>query len=142
MEPDGLVCDLPADQAGFAYRRSSLDDRVVLAATLRLARERGAALARRRRACLQARRRSQPVAARSAGCVFKNPPASAAGYLIDRAGLKGVRVGGAEVSEIHANFVVTAAGTVSGDVLRLMDLVQGRVRDRFGVELEPEIVVW
>jgi UDP-N-acetylmuramate dehydrogenase len=99
------------------------------------------------------------MADNSAGCCFKNPTLAAdlstrdgehfasgtrvgAGLLIDRAGLKGLRIGGASVSERHANFIVTDEGATARDVIRLMVEVVRRVRDRFGVELHREVVVW
>ena len=104
---------------------------------------------------------SQPMAERSAGCVWKNPMAPSgwgerrtpderrvpAGWLVDCAGLKGLRVGGAMVSPAHANFVVTEhrdgrAACSAADVLGLMREVRARVQDRFGIALEPEVVVW
>ena len=142
MGPTGQICDLSADRAGFGYRCSDLGECIVLAATFELQEEVADELAQRRRACWQSKRRTQPLAARSAGCVFKNPPGNAAGFLIDRAGLKGSRVGGACISEVHANFIIAAPSAVSGDVLGLMDVMRQRVRGRFGIDLEPEIVVW
>jgi UDP-N-acetylmuramate dehydrogenase len=98
---------------------------------------------------------SQPMAERSAGCAFKNPTLAAdisgagvkgsrisAGRLIDLAGCKGLRVGGAHVSERHANFIVTIPGARARDVVELMDEITRRVHDQYGVTLEPEVVVW
>jgi len=84
----------------------------------------------------------RPLDHQTAGCIFKNPRGISAGMLIDQAGLKGSRVGGAEVSERHANFIVTEPGTGSQDVLRLIDLVRSRVAERLGVELELQIEIW
>ena len=88
------------------------------------------------------RRASQPIGEATAGCVFKNPPGQSAGALIDRAGLKGLQVGGAKVSDKHANFIVAQKGCKSADVLRLMDAIQERVREQFDIELAPEIEIW
>lgn len=96
------------------------------------------------------RKRTQPLALRSAGCVFQNPdperarlppgvPCSA-GALVDRAGLKGRRLGGARVSEVHANFIVNEGGATAADVAGLAELCRERVAERFGVELREEIV--
>ncbi len=84
----------------------------------------------------------QPLAHQSAGCIFKNPRGLSAGMLIDQAGLKGTRVGGAEVSDRHANFIVVDRDASSNDVLQLIDLVRSRVAEQLGVELELEIDVW
>ena len=84
------------------------------------------------------RKTGQP-ALPSSGSVFKNPPGDFAGRLIEAAGLKGMRVGGAEVSTTHANFIVNRGGALADDIHALLLQVQATVRDRFGVELEPEI---
>jgi UDP-N-acetylmuramate dehydrogenase len=88
------------------------------------------------------RKASQPMGHQSAGCVFKNPGGVSAGDLIERAGLKGTRIGGAVVSERHANFIVAEHDCTSSDVLRLIDLVRDQVEDRMGVELELELEIW
>jgi UDP-N-acetylmuramate dehydrogenase len=79
---------------------------------------------------------------RNAGCIFKNPTDAAAGALIDRAGLKGTQIGGAIVSEKHANFIIAQKGCKSRDVMNLIEKVQQKVREKFGVELELEIEIW
>ncbi len=91
------------------------------------------------------KRRTQPLSAWSAGCMFKNPGAptpASAGALIDGAGLKGDRVGGAVVSPLHANFIVNQGGATFADVQALIDRVRSRVRDARGVDLEMEVQVW
>lgn len=88
------------------------------------------------------KKNDQPLNTRNCGCVFKNPPGASAGALIDRAGLKGMQIGGAIVSEKHANFIVARDGCRSRDVIRLMEAVQRKVREKFDVELEPEIEIW
>jgi UDP-N-acetylmuramate dehydrogenase len=90
---------------------------------------------------LDMRRSSQPAGERTAGCVFKNPPGDAAGRLIDEAGLKGVRVGGAEVSSVHANWIVNSGGATASEILRLIEEIRCRVRDTYGTELDLEINV-
>lgn len=86
------------------------------------------------------RMKTQPLKEKSAGCVFRNPaPHLSAGALIDRCGLKGLTVGGAKVSEVHANFIVNANGATSKDVLDLIEVVQTKVAAQTGVHLEPEI---
>lgn len=86
------------------------------------------------------RRTHQPLSRPSCGSVFTNPPGASAGALIEQAGLKGLRVGGAEVSRTHANFIVTSTGARATDVEELIDLVVARVRERSGVELRTEVV--
>ena len=92
-----------------------------------------------KREYLESRRRSQPQGVASAGSFFKNPPGDYAGRLIEEAGLKGVRVGDAEVSEVHANFLLNRGGAKAVHLLELMRLVQERVLARHGVALEPEV---
>ena len=77
-----------------------------------------------------------------AGCVFKNPRGASAGDLIEKAGLKGTRIGGAVVSEQHANFIIAEPQCTSQDVLRLIELVRSQVNDRLGAPLELELEVW
>lgn len=142
-------------EINFDYRSSGLGDLVLIEAELKLTPGDPAAARSRQKDVMAYKSKSQPMAEKSAGCVFKNPtlrselagigPAGmrvSAGLLIDRAGCKGLRAGGAEVSPRHANFVVTHPGARADDVLALMDAVRGRVLDAFGVELTPEVVVW
>jgi UDP-N-acetylmuramate dehydrogenase len=90
---------------------------------------------------LEARRLAQPAAERTAGCVFKNPPGERAGKLIDEAGLKGMQVGGAQVSPMHANYLINAGGATAREMLEIIQLVRTRVMDSYGVNLELEIKV-
>jgi UDP-N-acetylmuramate dehydrogenase len=87
------------------------------------------------------RRATQPIEQRSLGSTFKNPSGDSAGRLIDACGLKGLRIGGAQVSPKHANFIVNLGGASADDVLALMAEMRDRVQERFGIELEPEIRV-
>ncbi len=145
-------------EIGFGYRCSGLNDLVVTGVELRLTPGDPGRLRLRLLEVMAYKKASQPMADRSAGCVFKNPIAPpglrlgdeeiafgsrvSAGRLIDLAGCKGLRVGGARVSERHANFIVTEGGARAGDVIALMGLVAERVLERFGAALEPEVVVW
>jgi UDP-N-acetylmuramate dehydrogenase len=99
--------------------------------------------------------KSQPLGEKSAGCVFKNPTLTnpiegigdagervSAGMLIDRAGLKGLSVRGASVSQVHANFITTTPDAHARDVIELIELVRARVADAFGVHLHNELVIW
>ena len=142
LYPDG-VRTLTADEADFSYRHSvfSGSGGIVLGARLRLAAgERGAIKARMDD--LMARRKaSQPLEFPSAGSTFKRPPGHYAGPLIESCGLKGARIGGAEVSCKHAGFVVNAGGATCADVLALMEKVQKTVFDAYGVLLEPEVKI-
>jgi UDP-N-acetylmuramate dehydrogenase len=122
----------------FAYRKSDLAGDVILAATLRLRPDAPDAIEARIQQAL-AKRLEQPVGERSSGCMFKNPPGDYAGRLIDRAGLKGLRVGGACVSDLHANFMLNDGTATTADVLGLMSEVRARVLAQTGVALETEV---
>ena len=86
------------------------------------------------------RRRNQPKGL-SSGCIFKNPEGSSAGYLIDKAGLKGRRVGGAVVSDIHANFIINDGNASSSDILKLIRLIKDEVKKQFSIELREEVII-
>jgi UDP-N-acetylmuramate dehydrogenase len=90
---------------------------------------------------LDRRKATQPIGEATAGCVFKNPPGDSAGRMIDEVGLKGHRIGGAQVSTLHANWIVNTGGATAREILDLIDLIVERVRDRYGTELELEINV-
>lgn len=90
---------------------------------------------------MRERKRSQPLRLPSAGCIFKNPPGASAGALIDQAGLKGTRIGGAEISRKHANWIVNLGHAKAADILGLVRLAEKAVLDRFGIRLEREIRV-
>jgi len=122
-----------------AFRDGRLRGALITSATVRLAPGDGAA-ARREMARLTAeRRRTQPIRTKNCGSVFKNPPGDSAGRLVEAAGLKGAREGGAQFSELHANFIVNRGGATARDVRALIERARQAVCDRFGVELEPEV---
>jgi UDP-N-acetylmuramate dehydrogenase len=127
---EGVRRTIPAQEMGFAYRRSAFPERAVVTA---------AAIRRRMQEARDWRRRTQPVAEPNCGSVFKNPEGSHAARLIEGAGLKGARVGGARVSDKHANFIVTSEGARAADVWALMRLVRETVSQASGVFLEPEV---
>ena len=130
------------DAVGFAYRRTALPpDGVITAATVRLHPGDPAAIREAMDEARRWRRETQPIAEPNCGSVFTNPPEGHAAALIDAAGLKGARVGGATVSEKHANFIVTEPGATAADVVALIDLVRDRVEDGTGIRLEPEVRV-
>ncbi|MGH7138514.1 MAG: UDP-N-acetylmuramate dehydrogenase, partial [Pirellulales bacterium] len=138
----GEVSERQRDELVFAYRESSLDELVILAAEFELEPDDPGQLTKRMQQQWIVKKAAQPLAHQSAGCIFKNPRGMSAGMLIDQAGLKGARIGGAEVSDRHANFIVAEPGASTQDVLRLIELVRSRVADRVGVDLELEIEVW
>jgi len=142
MDAEGNVHQRTRDELSFGYRESNIDEPLVLGAELELEEEDGEEIVQRMRKLWIVKKATQPLSFRSAGCVFKNPRGLSAGSLLDQAGMKGVRVGGAEVSERHANFVVAHPGACARDVLRLIDMMRSKVAERFGVELELEIEIW
>jgi UDP-N-acetylmuramate dehydrogenase len=132
-----------ADRVGFKYRHTNLSCHdLVLSVTLELLDRSQPEILERVKEFNRNRRASQPLQEESAGCMFKNPPGNSAGKLIASLGLKGTRLGGAVVSERHANFIVNRDHATAADVLKLMDLVRERVLKTCGVELEEEVVVW
>jgi UDP-N-acetylmuramate dehydrogenase len=126
----------------FAYRQSSLDELVILSAEFELEEGDPEQLTKRMQKQWIVKKASQPMSHQSAGCIFKNPRGMNAGILIEQAGLKGTKVGGAEISPQHANFIIAESGATAQDVLRLIDVARSRVAERLGVELETEIEVW
>lgn len=125
---------------GLSYRRSSLGpDEVVTSASFTLRADDDAAIRARMERYRKHRADTQPGALQNAGSTFKNPPGDSAGRLVEAAGLKGHSVGGAHVSELHANFFIAAEGATAQDVFDLVYLVRRRVAEMFDVELEPEV---
>ena len=139
----GQVDEVVAGPGTFEYRKSpGVGDRFVAAATLRLRPEDPALVRERMRVYHDHRVGSQPTGAKNAGCIFKNPPGGHAGRLIDESGLKGLAVGRAIVSDVHANFIVNRGGANYGEVAALIDRVRDEVGRRTGIVLETEVVVW
>ncbi|HYV38295.1 MAG TPA: UDP-N-acetylmuramate dehydrogenase [Gemmataceae bacterium] len=126
----------------FAYGGQALDDPVLLSADFELDKDGPDAIIKRMRKAWIQRKRSQPFSFQAACRVFKNPRGLSAAALIAQAGLAATKVGGAEVSERDANYIVAHPGASSRDVLRLIDLVRSRVLERFNTELELELAVW
>jgi UDP-N-acetylmuramate dehydrogenase len=131
---------VPAEDAGFVYRRSSLPpDGIVVGATARLEIGEEDGIRARMEEAREWRRRTQPLAEPNCGSVFKNPHGDHAARLIEAAGAKGLRLGGARVSEKHANFIVADPGASSSDVWKLIEEVRALVRSDAGVRLETEV---
>jgi UDP-N-acetylmuramate dehydrogenase len=142
VEADGEVVERSTDSGEFSYRRwDRKSDMVIEAVRTATESDRPEAVRSRILEHLEKRRKSQPIGEKSAGSVFKNPANEHAGALLDRAGLKGKRQGGAEISSIHANFIVNKGGASALDVLALIELARSTVREGFGIELELEIQV-
>lgn len=135
----GRVIDRAAEQITFSYRRAKLPAGIVVGVWLQLKPGVRAEIEKVVKDYLHYRRDTQPLTLPSAGCVFKNPPNDSAGRLVETAGLKGARVGGAQVSEKHANFIVNQGQATAQDVLTLIKKVRGQVARRTGVRLELEL---
>jgi len=134
---------LRGEHISFEYRHTSFAaDDMMLAVKLELPSTPYAEILQGIRICNEKRRASQPLGQKSAGCIFRNPPGSSAGRMIDELGLKGHSVGEARISERHANFFVNAGKASAADMLALIADVRGRVEKSFGVTLENEVVVW
>ncbi len=144
MTPDGEIVEVCAADALWRYRGSMMMDEglVVLAATLRLAPGEPSDIASRMEDLQQRRASKQPLELGSAGSTFKRPEGYYAGQLIQEAGMRGHRVGGAQVSEKHCGFVVNAGGATAADVLAVIRDVQEAVYANAGVKLEPEVRIW
>jgi UDP-N-acetylmuramate dehydrogenase len=143
-----VACDLAGREVvldrqalEFSYRRSSFQETglVIIEVTFALAEGHPRVLLAELCETIEKRCRVQPVAQPSAGCIFKRPPCDYAGRLVEAVGAKGLRVGGAKVSEKHANFIVNDGGATARDVLALLDQLRQRVFEQTGVRLEPEI---
>jgi UDP-N-acetylmuramate dehydrogenase len=138
----GEISTRKGDELWFGYRESNVDELVILEGSLKLQPGDSEEITRRMRKLWIMKKATQPLSFQSAGCIFKNPRGLSAGALIEQAGLKGIRVGEAEISDRHANFIVTNPGAKSDDVLRLIDLTRSKVSEQFGVDLELEIKIW
>ena len=136
---EGLV-RLRGDEVSWGYRRSGLPMRgIIVEGVLRLAPADPERIRLAMERSLRVRKSSQPLGVPSAGSAFKNPEGDSAGRLIEAAGLKGTRLGGARVSDVHANFIVNEGGATASDVVSLMSEVRTTVRDTYGIELQPEV---
>jgi UDP-N-acetylmuramate dehydrogenase len=134
---------LRGNQISFEYRHTSFaPDDMMLAVNLELPSKPYKEILQGIRICNEKRRSSQPLGQKSAGCIFKNPPGASAGRMIDELGLKGLRLGDAQVSDRHANFFVNTGKATAKDMLELIGRVRERVEKAFDVVLEYEVVVW
>lgn len=130
------------DELTFDYRTSSVNELVILSATLELTENDPDEISKKMRQIWIVKKAAQPFSFQSAGCIFKNPRGLSAGALIEQAGLKGTKVGNAEVSDRHANFIVTHEEATAENVIHLIDVIKARVHEVHGVELETEIQIW
>lgn len=141
VTPAGEVIERSAGDIEFGYRRAALPAGIVVGVWLQLKPGVRSDIEKVVKDYLRYRRDTQPLTLPSAGCVFKNPPNDSAGRLVESAGLKGARVGDAQVSEKHANFIVNRGNASAKDVLALIQKVRGQVARKTGVKLDLELKV-
>ncbi len=142
MTDDGQVLTREHDELAFAYRSTNIASKLILGAEFALTEDDPHRILKLVKQIWIYKKNSQPLAKRNAGCVFKNPRGLSAGALIDQSGLKGRRVGGAEVSDKHANFIIADEGARASDILKLINIIREAVYKKFEVYLEMELEVW
>ena len=137
----GEITEIPADKLDLSYRHSVFSDTgdVILSAKMKLTQDDKETIEARMKDFTDRRNDKQPLQYPSAGSFFKRPEGYFAGKLIQDAGLRGMSVGGAQISEKHAGFIINTGGATASDIIHLMRLVQNTVYDQFGVMLEPEV---
>lgn len=142
MDIEGRIKRFKAEEINFGYRSTSISqNELILGAEIKLKKDEKEEVSAKVDDFLEEKREKQPLREPSAGCVFKNPAGLSAGKLIDEAGCKGIKIGDVEVSSIHANFFINKGRANASDFIRLMEEVAHRVKERFGVVLEPEIKI-
>ncbi len=140
MNDTGDLVNLTHAEANFEYRHSGLDVYFcVTGATLKLEPGDVDTITERMQTFYKQKVETQPFAEENAGCMFKNPPGDSAGRLIDISGLKGYRIGGAEVSTVHGNFILNIDNATATDVLNLVAYIQQQVREKTGISLQTEV---
>jgi UDP-N-acetylmuramate dehydrogenase len=142
MDAQGNIFEKSKPELIFDYRRTNITAKFILNALLKLTTADSEQIMRTVKEIWIYKKNSQPLNTRNCGCIFKNPRGVSAGALIDRAGLKGLQIGGATVSEKHANFIIADKDCKSRDVMRLIDAIKQRVKEKFDIKLETEIEIW
>jgi UDP-N-acetylmuramate dehydrogenase len=142
MDNAGNVFEKSKPELVFDYRQTNITAKFVLSARLKLNAGDPEQIMRTVKEVWIYKKNNQPLNTKNSGCIFRNPRGVSAGALIDRAGLKGLQIGGAVVSEKHANFIIAEKGCRSRDVLRLIEAIKQRVKEQFNIELELEIEIW
>ncbi len=140
LEPGKGICTVARDSLNFSYRNLDLPaESIIIGAAFHLDRGEGDKIAGRVREIIALRREKHPLEYRNAGSIFKNPKALPAGRLIEAAGLKGMRIGDAQISEKHGNFIVNRGEATAEEIIRLIDLIKTRVYETTGYALETEV---
>jgi len=142
MDLKGNVFEKTKPELMFDYRSTNITAKFILSATLGLSFADSEQILRTVKEIWIYKKNNQPLSTKNSGCIFKNPRGVSAGAVIDRAGLKGLNIGGASVSEKHANFIIAEKGCKSRDVMRLIEIVRQRVKEQFDIDLEMEVEIW
>ncbi|MBN2270950.1 MAG: UDP-N-acetylmuramate dehydrogenase [Sedimentisphaerales bacterium] len=142
MDSQADVFEMSKPELVFDYRGTNITAQFILNARVKLTGGDPEQIMRAVKEIWIYKKNSQPLNTKNAGCIFKNPRGQSAGALIDRAGLKGLQIGGATVSDKHANFIIAGKDCKSRDVMRLIDAIKQRVKEQFDTELELEIEIW
>ena len=140
IDKKGYIKEYNKNDISFTYRDSSFPrNEILLEANFKILKGNKNNILKRKFEVSQTRKKTQPLKFRSAGSIFKNPSKYAAGYLIDRAELKGLRIGDAEISTKHANFIINHGEAKSKDIMYLVNIIKNKVREKFSIDLELEI---
>ncbi len=142
MDAEGTLFERFKDDLVFEYRSTNISAKFILSAELELDEDAPERIMRKTKEIWMYKRNTQPLNTKNAGCIFKNPRGLSAGALIDQAGLKGFRVGGAEVSDKHANFIIAHSGCRADDVMKLVKIIKEKVFDKNQILLESEVQIW
>lgn len=140
LDPEGGLVSVRGPEVAWGYRRSGLPGRgIIVEAEVKVEPGDMTWIRRAMEASLNRRKRSQPLGMPNAGSIFVNPPGDSSGRLIEAAGLKGLKIGGAQISDVHANFIVNAGGASAADVVELIRRIRDAVKEEHGIELRPEV---
>lgn len=142
MDYNGRIKVLKKSTIRFGYRKSGLGKYIILGSSFSLVKRNPRQIKNKIRSYIKQRIGTQDLTYPSAGCIFKNPEGDSAGRLIDECALKGKRIGGALISDKHANFIVNVGNAKAADVLKLIALVKKEVHKKFNINLKPEIKIW
>ena len=142
MDKDGKISEKKKPELQFDYRQTNITAKFILEAKINMAEGDPEQITKTIKENWVYKKNNQPLNTINSGCIFKNPRGLSAGAMIDRTGLKGLQIGGATVSEKHANFFIAQKGCTSRDVMRLIETVREKVQKQFNVELELEIEIW
>ncbi|MBI2026816.1 MAG: UDP-N-acetylmuramate dehydrogenase [Deltaproteobacteria bacterium] len=141
--PQGKLEKLPKEKVGFGYRSVHVPTGAVfLEGVFKLKKNTKENVSKTIQSILKHRQETQPVSHSNCGCIFKNPTPVSAGQLIDQAGLKGTRMGHAQISNLHANFIINKGGARFDDIISLISLAKKTVQEKCGVTLEEEVKIW